>query len=539
MGVGHTQTQPPTQQQQEAGETENGDEPAEADREEDYRTKEAGGEGASATAAASVAIAVPGANGNRNNAVASSYDAAMEAVEWLVGSFESESPPESAMMLVEPRGLVNNGNTCFMNSTLQSLVACPCVEPLLDRLAKALPVLSPSDTPTLFALGRSVRPFSCPSREGPRHPIPLLPFLSSPRPRLPSPSRLPPLSHCYPPLLPLLSSSCCSSPSQSSSSSCPSRSCASLFLLQALPLSLLLLFLYAIQCASSCASRSSCFQPLFLSPPPPRSFPPFNPCQAVLPPPLSAPAAATRTAARHPKEAPRISRNCPLPLLSRRHPPVMRSLAQELQPPVPTAQEPSRRQANMTAARALNPVCMDPVIGTFCPSFTGAATAEPDQHDAQEFLSFLLDNAHQELQALRKLYAADILSAPPCRPPLPSPATPLPRLPSPPLLSLPLPPLPLPVPFSICCYAPLIPELPSLPFHPLLPFPCHFFPISHLLFLAQSVSPPLVFPPSSLPSPKGFLLLLPKRSFLFPRDHAPNQTPKAVRCQLPNAPHAS
>jgi hypothetical protein len=65
---------------------------------------------------------------------------------------------------------------------------------------------------------------------------------------------------------------------------------------------------------------------------------------------------------------------------------------------------------------AFNPVCMEPVMRAFCPAMlpgrgpsSRPGLEEPDQHDAQEFLTFMLDAAHQELLTLQRLYGAEML----------------------------------------------------------------------------------------------------------------------------------
>eukprot|EP00951_Prasinocladus_malaysianus_P044920 scaffold588629_cov52-Prasinocladus_malaysianus.AAC.1 len=53
---------------------------------------------------------------------------------------------------------------------------------------------------------------------------------------------------------------------------------------------------------------------------------------------------------------------------------------------------------------------MDSVMRAFSPTgASSAASGDPDQHDAQEFLSFALDAAHQELLRLQGKDSAQLL----------------------------------------------------------------------------------------------------------------------------------
>lgn len=60
---------------------------------------------------------------------------------------------------LQPRGLKNSGNLCFMNSTLQALMAGSSFCAFMDGLRAAAPALPPSEIPNLYAFSQLARCF--------------------------------------------------------------------------------------------------------------------------------------------------------------------------------------------------------------------------------------------------------------------------------------------------------------------------------------------------------------------------------------------
>ncbi|BFZ56109.1 hypothetical protein PYCC9005_003151 [Savitreella phatthalungensis] len=61
--------------------------------------------------------------------------------------------------LIEPRGLVNKGNMCFMNAVLQLLVYCPPFYNLFDRIGREVRQKMDSKTPLMDAMIMFIREF--------------------------------------------------------------------------------------------------------------------------------------------------------------------------------------------------------------------------------------------------------------------------------------------------------------------------------------------------------------------------------------------
>lgn len=80
----------------------------------------------------------------------------------LAGAYATDSAPPGASAAASssgappprlaPRGLVNTGNSCFVNATLQALMSCGPFTTLMLQLPTIAPFLDPQRTPTLHGL---------------------------------------------------------------------------------------------------------------------------------------------------------------------------------------------------------------------------------------------------------------------------------------------------------------------------------------------------------------------------------------------------
>ncbi|XP_041375605.1 ubiquitin carboxyl-terminal hydrolase 10-like [Gigantopelta aegis] len=88
-----------------------------------------------------------------------------------LGDFLLNVKLEHKVIALQPRGLVNRGNWCYINATLQALVACPPFYHLLKKLSTArLLTRGPSSTPILDSFVDFVKKFSPMTRlSGPRN----------------------------------------------------------------------------------------------------------------------------------------------------------------------------------------------------------------------------------------------------------------------------------------------------------------------------------------------------------------------------------
>ncbi|GLI64204.1 hypothetical protein VaNZ11_007396 [Volvox africanus] len=124
----------------------------------------AGEEDGAATAAAEVPAVAGAAAGNGVASLAISVASSSEAS--LVEALRQLLTPATAEQLLaasqiqhqaggfrlQPRGLTNTGNTCFINATMQALLACAPFAFVLSRLPTIAPLLEPSKSPALHGL---------------------------------------------------------------------------------------------------------------------------------------------------------------------------------------------------------------------------------------------------------------------------------------------------------------------------------------------------------------------------------------------------
>lgn len=84
--------------------------------------------------------------------------------------------PELASLLpaaplhLAPRGIVNTGNSCFVNATMQAMLGCPPFVAFLDLLKAAAPLLAAADSPVLQSLAALAAEFSPAAPEEPPTP---------------------------------------------------------------------------------------------------------------------------------------------------------------------------------------------------------------------------------------------------------------------------------------------------------------------------------------------------------------------------------
>eukprot|EP00271_Cylindrocystis_brebissonii_P020783 TRINITY_DN704_c0_g5_i1.p1 TRINITY_DN704_c0_g5~~TRINITY_DN704_c0_g5_i1.p1 ORF type:complete len:1137 (+),score=257.14 TRINITY_DN704_c0_g5_i1:236-3646(+) len=100
------------------------------------------------------------ANGLASSSSATSGTAplCLSGTAWVKSVVQAESSAEKRMR-VRPRGLVNAGNTCFLNATLQGLLACSPFCHLLQLLAQRRSSLRQDLYPTLYAFSEFLREF--------------------------------------------------------------------------------------------------------------------------------------------------------------------------------------------------------------------------------------------------------------------------------------------------------------------------------------------------------------------------------------------
>ncbi|EFJ51647.1 hypothetical protein VOLCADRAFT_120420 [Volvox carteri f. nagariensis] len=112
-----------------------------------------------AAAGMSASAAASGASALIISAASTSEAEAMEALRQLLTPATAEQllagsrqQQQAGKFRILPRGLKNTGNTCFINATMQALLACAPFASVLSRLPAVAPVLEPSKSPTLHGL---------------------------------------------------------------------------------------------------------------------------------------------------------------------------------------------------------------------------------------------------------------------------------------------------------------------------------------------------------------------------------------------------
>lgn len=118
---------------------------------------------AAATAAASKSSQAPAVSQPRESEVPKrslrGFDEAVaQSVTNLCEVEGAQEGPDQGIRL-QPRGLKNSGNLCFMNSTLQALMAGSSFCAFMEGLRAAAPALPPSDVPHLYNFSQLARCF--------------------------------------------------------------------------------------------------------------------------------------------------------------------------------------------------------------------------------------------------------------------------------------------------------------------------------------------------------------------------------------------
>jgi len=110
--------------------------------------------GSSGAASATSAV-----NGGQQNGSAGFGKKNAESLAEALRSFNAEAK-DSKIAFLEPRGLVNTGNMCYMNSVLQVLVFCTPFYDFLDQVSKKAAHSFKSETPLIDAMIMFMREFT-------------------------------------------------------------------------------------------------------------------------------------------------------------------------------------------------------------------------------------------------------------------------------------------------------------------------------------------------------------------------------------------
>ncbi|KAL1637416.1 hypothetical protein SLS56_000554 [Neofusicoccum ribis] len=110
-----------------------------------------------AAAAAAAATAAPAASSQSVSAVNGFAAAKSDSMVDVLRTYDANAANKVAFL--EPRGLVNTGNMCYMNSILQTLVFCIPFFDFLDQVGKRAAYSFKSETPLLDAMIMFMREF--------------------------------------------------------------------------------------------------------------------------------------------------------------------------------------------------------------------------------------------------------------------------------------------------------------------------------------------------------------------------------------------
>ncbi|GME64305.1 Peptidase C19 ubiquitin carboxyl-terminal hydrolase 2 [Neofusicoccum parvum] len=110
-----------------------------------------------AAAAAAAATATPAASSQSVSAVNGFAAAKSDSMVDVLRTYDANAANKVAFL--EPRGLVNTGNMCYMNSILQTLVFCIPFFDFLDQVGKRAAYSFKSETPLLDAMIMFMREF--------------------------------------------------------------------------------------------------------------------------------------------------------------------------------------------------------------------------------------------------------------------------------------------------------------------------------------------------------------------------------------------
>ncbi|GJQ70892.1 hypothetical protein Trydic_g809 [Trypoxylus dichotomus] len=93
-----------------------------------------------------------------NSSLKSNYD---DPVYYRLGEFLAEHEIDHRTISLQPRGLINKSNYCYINSILQALLACPPVHNLLSGLSERITTNAKRKlTPVIYNMSKFVREFN-------------------------------------------------------------------------------------------------------------------------------------------------------------------------------------------------------------------------------------------------------------------------------------------------------------------------------------------------------------------------------------------